>query len=322
MSELFAGVDLGGTAIKVAVAGESGGVRARGSTPTAGERGADAVIDAMARLTSELAGQAGGGLRAVGVGCPGLVDRAQGITRFLPNLPGQWRDVPLGERLAARLGARVHLLNDARMATLGELRCGWGRGRERPTFVLLTLGTGIGGGVVVDGRLRLGPLGAAGELGHVPVDPEGEPCACGSRGCVETVASGPALVRAAARRIRAGEAEGLAAAIGGDLARLNPEVIGAAARTGDPAALAVVEEGGRALGLALSGLVLALHPEAIVLAGGVAAIGEPLRRAIRAELEARVTMFPLDGVALVESSLGSEAGALGGLALARAGGEV
>ncbi|HVS15074.1 MAG TPA: ROK family protein [Thermoanaerobaculia bacterium] len=320
MSELFAGVDLGGTRVKAAVAAERGEILAHGATPTAGERGPEAVIDAMTRLTEGLARQVGGELRAVGVGCPGLVDRERGITRFLPNLPGQWRDVPLGDRLAERLGARVHLLNDARMATLGELRFGWGLGRERPTLLLLTLGTGIGGGVVVDGRLRLGPLGAAGELGHVPVDPEGEPCACGSRGCVETVASGPALVRAAARRLGAGETGALAAA--GDPSRLTPEAIGAAARAGDPVASAVVAAAGRALGLALSGLVLALHPEAIVLAGGVAAIGEPLRRAIRAELEARVTMLPVASVALVESPLGGRAGALGGVALARAGGVV
>jgi glucokinase len=130
------------------------------------------------------------------------------------------------------------------------------------------------------------------------------------------------LVGEALRLIRSGNAPALESRIGGSLESLTPEAIGSAARDGDPAASAVVERAGRALGLALSGLVLALHPDAIVLAGGVAAIGEPLRRAIRLELEARVTMFPLDDLAVVESTLGGSAGGLGGVALARARGQV
>jgi glucokinase len=321
MGALYGGVDLGGTAIKAALCSKDGGVVVESHAPTEPERGPEAVVETMAALVCEAADGLGE-LHGVGVGCPGLVDRAAGVTRFLPNLPGHWRDVPVGGMLSERLGVPVFLLNDARLATLGELHFGWGRGRERATFLLLTLGTGVGGGVVIDGRIRLGPLGAAGELGHLSVDPLGARCTCGARGCLETVASGSAMVAEALRWMRAGQASGLEAAVAGELARLTPELIGSFARDGDPAALAVVRHAGEAIGLAASSLVLALHPDAIVLGGGVSAIGEPLLDSIRAELAARVSMFPIDDVAVVVSEVGALGGALGGAALARCAGEL
>jgi glucokinase len=224
--------------------------------------------------------------------------------------------------LSKGIGAPVFLLNDARMAALGELHYGWGRGRLSPTFALLTLGTGVGGGVVVDGRLRLGTLGSAGELGHLTVDPDGTRCGCGGRGCLETVASGPAIVGEALRLIRSGQATALKASVGDDLSRLDPELIGAAASAGDEAARFLVERAGRALGLAIAGLVLTLHPEGVVLGGGVAAIGDLLYQTIGDELRARVRMFPVDDVLLAESPLEGEGGALGGVALARCEGNV
>ncbi|HVS65577.1 MAG TPA: ROK family protein [Thermoanaerobaculia bacterium] len=321
MTALYAGVDLGGTGIKVALCTECGEVVAESQAPTESERGPEAVVETMAGLVAEAAaGQ--GQLRGVGVGCPGLVDRAAGVTRFLPNLPGQWRDVPVGRMLGDRLGAPVFLLNDARLATLGELHFGWGRGRERTTFVLLTLGTGVGGGVVVDGRIRLGQLGAAGELGHLPIVPLGQQCSCGSRGCLETVASGSAMVGEALRWMRAGQATALEAEVDGHLDRLTPELIGAYARDGDRAAAAVVRRAGEAIGLAASSLVLTLHPDAIVLGGGVSAIGEPLTDSIAGELRSRVSMFPIDDIEVVVSELGAQGGALGGAALARCAGEL
>ena len=128
---------------------------------------------------------------AAGMGVPGLVDRDQGITLFLPNLPTQWRGVAVARMLGDCIGYPVYLLNDARIATLGEMS--YGLGRNGGTMVFLSLGTGIGGGVVIDGKLRLGPLGAAGELGHQTILPDGPLCGCGNHGCLETLASGPAI---------------------------------------------------------------------------------------------------------------------------------
>ena len=129
------------------------------------------------------------------MGVPGLVEIDTGITKFLPNFPGHWRDVEVARILSARIGCHVQLLNDVRTATLGELTFGHGRGVN--TMAFFSLGTGVGGGIVVDGKLRLGPLGAAGELGHMTILPDGPPCGCGSRGCLETLVGAPAI---AARR--------------------------------------------------------------------------------------------------------------------------
>jgi glucokinase len=321
MRDLYAGVDLGGTGIKVVLCTELGEEVAERQALTRAERGPEAVVETMATLVRD-ALPADGALRGVGVGCPGLVDRAAGVTRFLPNLPTQWRDVPVGPWLSARLGAPVFLLNDARLATLGELHFGWGRRRDRPTFALLTIGTGVGGGVVIDGRIRLGPLGAAGELGHLVIDPDGERCSCGARGCLETVASGPAMVGDALRRMRSGQATALESAVGGDLEKLTPELIGALAREGDAAARSVVRRAGRAIGLGVANLVLALHPDAIVLGGGVAAIGAPLADSISSEMRERISMFPVDEIEVVTTELGPLSGALGGVALARSAGDV
>jgi glucokinase len=166
----YASVDLGGTRLKALVGRDGPEVLASRSVETEAAGGPDHVLDRIASLVESLAVEASVTIGGLAVGCPGLVDRMSGVVRFLPNLPGQWRDVPVGARLGSRLGVPVHLLNDVRMATLGELAYGHGRrcreaGTEAPTLVLLALGTGVGGGVVVDGKLRLGAAGAAGEIG-------------------------------------------------------------------------------------------------------------------------------------------------------------
>ena len=186
---VYASLDLGGTRLKAVIGRDGPRVLASRSVDTEAAAGSEHVLDRMATLIEELAAETGARVEGVAVGCPGLVDRGAGVSLFLPNLPGQWRGVPVAARLGARLRAPVHLLNDVRMATFGELAYGYGRrsrdaGRATPTLVLLALGTGVGGGVVVDGVLRLGAAGAAGEIGHVAVEPEGLPCSCGSRGSV------------------------------------------------------------------------------------------------------------------------------------------
>jgi glucokinase len=248
------------------------------------------------------------------------VDVARGITRFLPNLPTQWRDVPVRERLAPLVEAPVYLLNDARAATLGEME--FGAGRTASTFLCFTLGTGIGGGVVIERRLRLGPLGAAGEIGHIVVESAGPRCGCGTTGCLETFASGPALTAEAVRLVTSGNSAALQARVGGELSRLNPAVLGEVARAGDEACLRVIERAGEKLGIASASLVTALHPDLIVLVGGVAGLADLLIPAMRRVIVARVHMFPVDDLRIERSPLGDRAGVLGALALAIRGGSV
>lgn len=315
---LFAGIDLGGTNFMAALGDASGNLVAEEKQPTAAHEGPEAVLDRIAASIERLAAKAGRTPSAVGFGVPGLVDFASGETRFLPNLPTQWRGVPVAAILSARLGCTVHLLNDARAATLGESM--FGHGRDVQTMVLFTLGTGVGGGVVIDGRLRLGPLGAAGEIGHICVQPGGLLCGCGCRGCLETIVSGPALAAEGMRLVLSGNAPLLHEICGGDVARVSPEALGAAARAGDPGPMAVLDRAGTLLGLAASSVVLALHPELIVLGGGVASLDELLIGPMRRSLGEHVRMFPVAGVRIARSKLGDRAGVYGGVAAAVSGG--
>ena len=191
--------------------------------------------------------------------------------------------------LSERLGAPVHLLNDVRAATLGEFTLGAGRGTS--TMALFALGTGIGGGGVVDGKLRLGPLGAAGELGHQIVNPTGPLCGCGNRGCLEAVASGRAIAAAGVRLLRSGQAPALFDLTGGDAGQVTAETMGEAARAGDEAVTRELERIAGLVGIAAANVV-ALHPELIVLAGGVAGLGDLLFDGVRRELAERVRVFP------------------------------
>ena len=188
---VYGGADLGGTNIAAAVSDEEGRILAEASVPTLSYEGPSPILSRIGQVLLELAEKVNGRLGAVGVGLPGLIDLQHGLTLFMPNLHTNWRNVPARSALENQVNCPVALLNDARIATLGELRFGLGRGVN--TMVYLTLGTGIGGGLVIDGKLRLGLLGAAGELGHQTILPDGPMCGCGNRGCVEALASGAAI---------------------------------------------------------------------------------------------------------------------------------
>jgi glucokinase len=272
----------------------------------------------MAELTAKLAAKLGRPPAALGMGVPGLVDLGPGVTKFLPNLPGQWRDVPVRDMLSPQVGCPVYLLNDVRTATLGELTFGQGRCSE--TMVFFALGTGIGGGVVVDGKLRLGPLGAAGELGHHTVLPDGPLCGCGNHGCVEALASGPAITAEGVRLLLIGQAPKLHEIVDGDVSLISPRTMAEAAEAGDSAIRGAIVRASEYLGIAVSNVVVTLHPDLIVLGGGVAGIGPLLFDTVRETMRSRVRMFPVDGIRVERSLLGEKAGMLGGIALAMMGG--
>lgn len=319
MSDVYASIDLGGTNIHAAIARADGTILAEKREPTLSHVGPDRVVHRLGEIILSLAAGCGRSPAALGLGVPGLVDIAAGATRFLPNLPTQWRGVEVRAMLEPIIACPVRVLNDARTATLGEMV--FGHGQKARNLVFFTLGTGVGGGVVIDGRLHLGPLGAAGELGHQTADPHGLPCGCGSRGCLETVASGPALVAEGVRLVLSGLAPRLRDLCEGDLNRVTPATMGTAAQAGDVLIHAAIERAGEWIGIAAANLVSALHPGMIVLGGGVAQLGDLLIEPVKKTMHGRVGMFPTGEVQVLASTLGDRAGLLGGIALAARGAE-
>ena len=312
----FVGLDVGGTNIQ-GVAVRAGEIVGKGSiaTPSRPEE----AVTAMAGLARDVSGES---CEGVGVGLPGVVDRERGLVGFLPNLPSDWQGLPLAAELGRALGSPpIHLLNDARMATFGELHHGAGKHLDRVTMIVLTLGTGIGGGVVVEGRLRLGANSSAGELGHQLFDASGPRCACGARGCVETVATAPALTAEGVRLLLTHQAPALAREVKGDMSLVSPKSMGSVAGE-DRSIAAAIERAGEALGVAVANAVVTLHPELVVLCGGMSALGDLVLAPLRRTVGERVKVFDASDVAYQISALGDLAGALGGAALAERGGLV
>jgi len=320
MTRLYAAVDLGGTNTSCALGYEDGTLLCERTDPTYSHEGPEAVLERIASVLKDMASAAEHRPTGLGIGLPGLVDRANGSTVFLPNLATQWRNVPVGEILNSRLGYPVHVLNDVRTATLGELT--YGAGTNTGSLVFFSVGTGIGGGVVLDGKLRLGPLGAAGELGHMTILPDGPLCGCGNRGCLESVASGPAITAEGVRLLRSGLAPKLHDLVGGRSEYVTPKEMKEAAETGDHSVEVALKRAANYLGIAVSNVIVTLHPELIVLGGGVSALGSILVDTVKATVRERVTMFPVDGIRIEQSALGDKAGVYGAIALATRRGRV
>jgi glucokinase len=313
MSDIYASVDLGGTKIGCVFATNNGRIVCEETIPTQSHQGPETVLYRIAELVCHLAKQSNHQPVALGMGVPGLADRVNTTTKFLPNLPTQWRDVAVGDILSPQIKCPVYLLNDVRMATLGELT--FGHGRTATTMAFFALGTGIGGGIAVDGKLHLGPLGAAGELGHQTIIPDGPRCGCGNRGCLETLSSGPAITARGICLLQSGRAPKLYELVNGDCSRVTPKEMAIAAEEDE----AVREELIRAaeyLGIGVSNVVTTLHPDLIILGGGVAETGPLLFETVKKTMQERVKMFPVDDIRIEPSLLGDKAGALGGIALA------
>ncbi len=314
MSEPFVGIDLGGTAIKLGIGDREGNLLSSSSIPTHAHEGPDAVIERMGIAIDQQLQTTGQSPAAIGVGAPGLVDITSGMTKFLPNLPTQWVDVALGEQLRKQFDCPVQVANDARTATLGELKFGLGKVNPNMTMAFFTLGTGVGGGVAIDGKLRLGEFGAAGELGHQTIAPQGPYCGCGNRGCLETLASAPAITSSAIRLMRSGLAPALHELVEGDANRVTVEALTQVAEK-EESVRNVIIQAAKYIGIAAANIVAAIHPELIVLGGGVAEIGDLLTQTIKKEIKWRVGMFPTDKIEIRKSSLGVRAGVLGAIAL-------
>lgn len=318
---LYACIDLGGTKIAAALADAGGNLLFTRTVPTEAHLGPDAVLHRLAGVVRDLEAEAGQPAVSLGMGLPCLVDVPHGISRFCPNMETQWRNIPVAATLRELLGVPVGLLNDARAATLGELIYGHGKAEPgRPgvqTMVMFTLGTGIGGGVVIDGKLRLGSHSAAGELGHQTVQADGPLCGCGNRGCVEAIASGPAIAAQGRRLAELGQAPVLRELLETRGGSVHPGLMAEAAAKGDQAVAEVFRSAGEYLGIAASNMITALHPELVVFGGGMAALGDLLLAPIRQTILHRVRMLPPETVRVERSLLGSQAGLLGALVIAK-----
>ncbi len=304
------GVDLGGTNLKFALLDGESRVVERLTIPTGGAEGHEAVIERMIQGIADLRARATHlPISGVGVGVPGLVDMETGVTGDLPNLPGRWIDVPVGKTIAAATGLPVGLLNDGKAFAVAEHRLGAAAGER--TALMAAVGTGIGGAVVAHGQVLFGVGGAAGEIGHLIVQPEGARCTCGNFGCVETLASGPAIVGEAVRRIVQGFATAMTDLTAGDLNAITPELVARAAEQGDPVATEVIERAGSWLGVALAGGIALVAPEVVVIGGGVAPADSQYFRAAEAVARSHSGVTDIDRVAFKPAILGYDAGVIG-----------
>jgi glucokinase len=312
------GVDLGGTNIKVGAMPVDGsrqvGVR---SEPTHSEGGADTVVDRIIRLVEETIAEtcAQDGVTrdqfiGVGIGSPGPLDREQGIVIVTPNLG--WRNFPLRERVSEGVGLPATLDNDANCATLGEWWIGAARGARN--VVGMTIGTGIGGGLILNGRLYHGSSDVAGEIGHMIIESNGRHCKCGNYGCLEAYASGPAIAERAREQLADGERSVLVDLVNGDLERITAETVYDAADQGDAIAREVVRDTARFLGAGIANLLNIFNPDVVVVAGGVTRAGDALFEPIRAEAKRRAFKPAVDACRIVPGELPGTAGVVGAVA--------
>lgn len=315
MSRWVVGVDIGGTNLVVGLIPVEGGapmgLRSRATNP---ERGADACVDDIVRMAEAAIEETlaeYGGSRAdvvgVGIGCPGPLDLDAGVVIATPNLG--WTDYPIRDRISNPLRLSATLDNDANCATYGEYWQGAGRGVKN--LVGVTLGTGIGGGVILDGRIARGASGSAGELGHTTIDFTGRRCACGNYGCLEAYASGPNIAARAREGLEVGYESVLTELVDGDLERLTALTVYEALVLGDEYAHEVMRETAKILGAGIANIVNLLNPEVVVVVGGVTRAGDHLFVPLRSEVRRRAFASAVAACRILPGELSETAGVVG-----------
>jgi len=316
-TKYLVGVDLGGTNIVAGALAEDGSdLLALRSEPTRADQGADAVVDRMARMIdtviAETIAQTGArrdDVIGVGVGAPGPLDRERGIVVTTPNLG--WTNFPLRDVISERTRLPVRIDNDANCATLGEWWLGAARGANN--VIGMTIGTGIGGGIIMGGRLYHGSSDVAGEIGHATIDITGRRCKCGNYGCLEAYASGPSIADRAREAVGADDEAFLVLMVGGDASKITAATVYEAAKLGDDVALDVVRETSRFLGAGIANLLNIFNPDVVVIAGGVTQAGETLFGPLRREVRKRAFKPAVEACQIVPGTLVA-AGVVGAVA--------
>ena len=313
MTIRIVGVDLGGTRMRVAVLGDEYRLLKRVEEPTRAHDGPDAVIPRLLNLiASVLPAETEPPIQAIGVSSPGPIEPTRGVILSPPNLPG-FADVPLGRLIQERFGIPTFLGNDANVAALAEVYNGAARGHKNAIYI--TVSTGIGGGIVIDGRLFTGAGGLAGELGHIVMMNEE-----GQVSTLEREAAGPALARYAVKRNRAGATSAITEMVGRDLDAVTGRTVGQAAQAGDPLAVETVERAGRLVGYGIASMMHLFNPEIFVIGGGVSALGDllfrPMREAARTHV---IDPAYYAHTPIVPAALGDDVAIIGAAVLARQG---
>lgn len=308
------GLDIGGTNFRLALADERGRVLKRRSGRTRPEEGPENFLGRVKKEVEELLSpDMRMMVKGVGVGAAGPLDLESGMLLHPPNLPG-WHHVPLKSMLEESLGFPVWLRNDVDLGALGEHRFGAGRGFKQ--LIYLALGTGIGGGVILDGRLLFGTRVSAMEAGHMVISPGGPRCNCGREGCLEALASGTAIARRAAERLSQGEQSRLSEMVDGKGEQITAELVARAANKGDRLARQVLQEAGEWLGIGVVNLILLFDPEVVIIGGGVAGAGDFLLEPVRRAVKRWVVPYFEREVPVVQSRLGENSNLMGAVALA------
>ena len=303
------GIDVGGTNVKIALVDNKGKIIYSNSIPTRAEMGYEYTINNMKEAITELIKETKSdpkNIESIGFGFPGQIDYQKGIVRLAPNIPG-WVNVPIAEIMEKQFGIPTRVDNDVRCAALGELNYGAGQGCDN--LICITVGTGIGSGLVINGKLVRGASNAAGEIGHIKLDMNGGPlCGCGDRGCLEAFASGPSIVALAEEYIKGGKSTKYRELANPDI---TPYIVSEAAKQGDPVAKRIFTIVGEYIGIGLASVVNLLNPEKIIIGGGVAAAGDLLLTPIKESLIKRAMPIAGSAVEIVPAQLGNSAGVIG-----------
>ncbi|MGE5437778.1 MAG: ROK family protein [Syntrophothermus sp.] len=307
------GVDLGGTNIKVGIVSEAGETVAKASVATLAEEGPNVVISQIKKGISEVLADKTFDIKGIGIGSPGVVSIDKGIVENPPNLPG-WGKIMLGDILEKEFNIKVVVENDANAAAIGELV--FGAGKEFDSFVMITLGTGVGGGIILNKKIYRGDFGAAGEIGHITIDYKGNKCNCGNYGCIETYIGNNYLIKWVSEELANTSYDSkIMELVDNDLDRLTPKIISDAADLKDEYAHSVISKMGLYLGAALASVSNILDVSTYVIGGGVSGLGEPLIKAIENGIKDRVLKSLSSRVKVVPAMLRNDAGVKGASSL-------
>ena len=306
------GIDVGGTNVKIALVDDNGKIIYSNSVPTYAKMGYEYTVNNIKQAIRDLMKETNtttSDIEGIGFDFPGQVDCKTGVVKLAPNIPG-WVNVPIAQMIEDEFHIPTRIDNDVRCAALGELKFGAGKGCEN--FICITVGTGIGSGIVINGKVVRGATNAAGELGHIKLQMNGGPiCGCGDTGCLEAFASGPAIVAMAQEYIKGGKStkfREMAAAEGGEI---TPYMVAKAAEEGDPVAKRIFEIVGEYIGIGLTSVINLLNPEKVIIGGGVAESGELLLAPIRKTIKERAMVVSGNAVEIVPAQLGNSAGVIG-----------
>ena len=308
MKKYSIGIDIGGTNITVALVTGNGEILRKIRFSTRAEEGKTKTIKCILKaLGAIMKGLRSNSIEGIGIGAAGDIDRDRGVVRFSPNL--LWKDVPIVRLIREKFNLKVVLDNDANAAAWATYILE--TGRKVKNLLCITLGTGVGGGIILNGRIYHGASGSAGEIGHMTLNPQGQRCRCGNYGCLETYIGSAYIVKKAIREIRKGEKSLIKKIAGGNLKSVTPETIQVAALKGDKLARRIWKEAGEYLGIALSGVINLLNPEVIVFGGGVARAGELIFKPMKAEIKKRTFKTPFEKVKFTYTRFGEDLGVIG-----------